>query len=67
MSKMLNMSANIFLLILTYSLVSLVLAKQKSYARLKTDALSKTRCDLLCYDTDKSSKSLVSMIIYLYI
>ncbi|XP_041989049.1 anosmin-1 [Aricia agestis] len=32
------------------------LAKSRKYNRLQTDPLSKTRCDLLCYDASKENK-----------
>ncbi|XP_038221698.1 anosmin-1 [Zerene cesonia] len=50
------MNANI-LLFIAISFVPVVLSKAGRYARLQTDPLSKTRCDLICQDASKETKT----------
>ncbi|XP_013142353.1 PREDICTED: anosmin-1 [Papilio polytes] len=48
------MRAKIILVLLC--LTPMILSKVRRYSRLQTDPLSKTRCDLVCYDARKEDK-----------
>ncbi|CAG4964663.1 unnamed protein product [Colias eurytheme] len=50
------MNTNI-LLFIAISFVPVVLSKAGRYSRLQTDPLSKTRCDLICLDASKETKT----------
>nr|XP_026485502.1 anosmin-1 [Vanessa tameamea] len=51
------MKSIIILVFLAVLLMPEALAKTKRYLRLQTDPLSKTRCDLICIDASKETKS----------
>ncbi|XP_045449270.1 anosmin-1 [Melitaea cinxia] len=51
------MQSNIILLFVAVLLMPEALAKTKRFLRLQTDPLSKTRCDLICIDASKETKS----------
>lgn len=53
------MRAKIILVLLC--LTPMILSKVRRYSRLQTDPLSKTRCDLVCYDARKEDKVQVKL------
>lgn len=55
------MEFKVLLVLVILTILPFVVTKQRKYSRLKTESLSKTRCDLVCFDAEKNSKSLVSL------